>query len=452
MTAATTTPAERLLAALAGATAPMTQAELALAAGCGRSTATTALGKLAAAGSVVRHDNAPGRGPATYTLADAQATEAGGSYRGVERREAEVVYGSGGFEGMAGDPASAEPALDEAHTFCADANCAECTAAEADSASERLLGSDTYLADAAAADAARVEADETYLAEAAAAADEANPEVPAGGAAIPTAADMTAGLTRGTWKQLGAVLGDTVEVLTLPHQERVTGELTTSGGKCFLVTEGGRQVALGGWAAKQYGRLVKSVRYDARPEAKAPKAAKAAAPKAAPKAAAAPAEAPTYNGAALELATLKAHGMKVGDRVALLVEGEVREGTLERDASALYYLRTGPSTTYAVGGGQRPVYAVLLEAGAVEVAEVERTGEVENFNGLPRLARGELRAQVIAWLQANPEAEVTPGSMGKALGGRNSSACNGVLRVLTEEGVTEQTSDSPKRFRLAASE
>lgn len=232
--AATTTPAiDRLAAVLAEADRPLTQAELALAAGVGRSTATTLLTRLTAK-DVRRIDNGP-KASSTYatlalldTLAEAAAQE-----------DAEVMG------------AEAAAAMDEP----------ELTAAELAAGPD----SDTRHREAMSASGVPVAV------------------LPHGGAAIPTADMMRNGLIRGTWKQLGAVLGDTVEVLT-PNQERLVGELATSGGVCFLVVEGGRQVSLGGWATKQYARLVRSARSTERPgpvtEAKAKKAAakKAAAP------------------------------------------------------------------------------------------------------------------------------------------------------------------------------
>lgn len=70
-TAAPTTSAEKLAAALDAATEPMTQAALAAAAGVGRSTATTWLGQQVAKGLAVRtmHDKAP----ATFARPAAQA-------------------------------------------------------------------------------------------------------------------------------------------------------------------------------------------------------------------------------------------------------------------------------------------------------------------------------------------------------------------------------------------
>jgi hypothetical protein len=262
MTASTDSPAARLLAAMA-ATPNSTQAALALAAGCARSTASVALAKLVADGEAVRTE-ALGKGAATYrvgTSVDSVLDQLAGVGRPSREVEAELDAAAEARNvAAAHQDGDHDGADDEGHSNF-NADCPLCTTAYGSGGFEGMAGDPTAQ----------------------------NPEVPAGGAAIPTAADMTAGLTRGTWKQLGAVLGDEVEVLT-PNHERLAGELATSGGVCFLVTEGGRrQVSLGGWATKQYGRVLQSARASERPGPRAEAKAKAAVAK---KAAEAPAEAP----------------------------------------------------------------------------------------------------------------------------------------------------------------
>lgn len=92
------------------------------------------------------------------------------------------------------------------------------------------------------------------------------------------------------------------------------------------------------------------------------------------------------------------------------------------------------------------------EAAAAQAAKVVAPAEPVTVNktGQTRLVRGALRAEVMEWLYANPEADITPSKMGKALGGRSGGACQGVLRVLTAEGITDMVSESPKTYRLHA--
>ncbi|MEY9861367.1 putative transcriptional regulator [Catenulispora sp. GAS73] len=65
-----------------------------------------------------------------------------------------------------------------------------------------------------------------------------------------------------------------------------------------------------------------------------------------------------------------------------------------------------------------------------------------------RLGKGALRALVEAHLRAHPEQDFTAGQIGKALT-RSSGAVANALDKLVGEGIAEQTSTSPRKFRLA---
>jgi DNA-binding MarR family transcriptional regulator len=68
-----------------------------------------------------------------------------------------------------------------------------------------------------------------------------------------------------------------------------------------------------------------------------------------------------------------------------------------------------------------------------------------------RLAPGALRGMVEDYLREHPSEEFGPASIGKALD-RSSGAVANALSLLTERGVVVQTSQAPRRYRIAASD
>ncbi|MFD2415362.1 MarR family transcriptional regulator [Amycolatopsis pigmentata] len=68
----------------------------------------------------------------------------------------------------------------------------------------------------------------------------------------------------------------------------------------------------------------------------------------------------------------------------------------------------------------------------------------------PRLAPGALRGMVEDYLRDHPTEEFGPAAIGKALD-RSSGAVANALSLLTERGVAVQTSQAPRRYRIAAS-
>ncbi|GAB1644345.1 MarR family transcriptional regulator [Krasilnikovia sp. MM14-A1259] len=77
------------------------------------------------------------------------------------------------------------------------------------------------------------------------------------------------------------------------------------------------------------------------------------------------------------------------------------------------------------------------------------TGEV-NADGTPTLGKNGLRNQVEAFMRdLGPGHEVTPGTVGRELGGRSSGACLNALGRLSAAGVVVLTSEAPVKYSLA---
>lgn len=91
--------------------------------------------------------------------------------------------------------------------------------------------------------------------------------------------------------------------------------------------------------------------------------------------------------------------------------------------------------------GQR-VAAIASAADGAPVAQPRATV-------LPAKGRGDLRADVLAWLQANPGVEITPAKLGRIMGGRSSGAILKGLDRLVRDGLAVQTSAAPRAYRLA---
>jgi hypothetical protein len=69
--------------------------------------------------------------------------------------------------------------------------------------------------------------------------------------------------------------------------------------------------------------------------------------------------------------------------------------------------------------------------------------------GSVRLGKGELAAMVAVYLAEHP-GEHSPSAIAKALGGRSAGAIGNALGRLVEAGGAVQTSDRPRRYRVAA--
>jgi hypothetical protein len=71
-----------------------------------------------------------------------------------------------------------------------------------------------------------------------------------------------------------------------------------------------------------------------------------------------------------------------------------------------------------------------------------------NSNGNRKLGKGGLEAIVLDHLKTNPKSDFTPAGLGRTLG-RSSGAVANALDKFTEEGTAIQTSEKPKRYKLA---
>ncbi|GAB1641529.1 MarR family transcriptional regulator [Krasilnikovia sp. MM14-A1259] len=77
------------------------------------------------------------------------------------------------------------------------------------------------------------------------------------------------------------------------------------------------------------------------------------------------------------------------------------------------------------------------------------TGEI-NTDGSPRMGKNGLRNQVEAFIRdLGAGHEVTPGTVGRELGGRSSGACLNALARLAVAGVVVLTSEAPVKYALA---
>ncbi|MFC7527535.1 MarR family transcriptional regulator [Actinoplanes sp. GCM10030250] len=77
------------------------------------------------------------------------------------------------------------------------------------------------------------------------------------------------------------------------------------------------------------------------------------------------------------------------------------------------------------------------------------TGEI-NTDGSEKLAKNGLRSLVEAFMRdLGTGHEVTPGTVGRELGGRSSGACGNALQKLTIAGVVVMTNEAPVRYALA---
>jgi hypothetical protein len=77
------------------------------------------------------------------------------------------------------------------------------------------------------------------------------------------------------------------------------------------------------------------------------------------------------------------------------------------------------------------------------------TGEI-NSDGSEKLGKNGLRSLVEAFMRdLGPGHEVTPGTVGRELGGRSSGACGNALQKLTIAGVVVMTNEAPVKYALA---
>ncbi|GJF06695.1 helix-turn-helix transcriptional regulator [Pseudonocardia sp. D17] len=93
----------------------------------------------------------------------------------------------------------------------------------------------------------------------------------------------------------------------------------------------------------------------------------------------------------------------------------------------------------------RDEYAAILDGPDAEAAPVKAPRPTK----LPLKGRGDLRADVLAWLTENPGTEITPAKLARIMGGRSSGAILKGLNRLVADGHAVQTSAAPRTYRLA---
>jgi hypothetical protein len=89
------------------------------------------------------------------------------------------------------------------------------------------------------------------------------------------------------------------------------------------------------------------------------------------------------------------------------------------------------------------------EATAGATAEKARTGDGSAPARAGRLGKGELGTLVLEYLLAHPAADLGPTAIGKALSRSQGAVANCLTKLATSGGIV-QTSDKPRRYRLAS--
>ncbi|MEV6299881.1 helix-turn-helix domain-containing protein [Actinoplanes sp. NPDC051861] len=97
-----------------------------------------------------------------------------------------------------------------------------------------------------------------------------------------------------------------------------------------------------------------------------------------------------------------------------------------------------------------------VKNGVTVTATARRTGRTDastgeiNTDGSEKLAKNGLRNLVEAFMRdLGTGHEVTPGTVGRELGGRSSGACGNALQKLTIAGVVVMTNEAPVKYTLA---
>ena len=83
------------------------------------------------------------------------------------------------------------------------------------------------------------------------------------------------------------------------------------------------------------------------------------------------------------------------------------------------------------------------------VAAKPSSTDVVNKSGLPKLGKGGLAAQVLDHMATNPKSDYTSTDLARVLKGRSSGAIANALAKFATEGKVVQTSERPRRYRLA---
>ena len=110
--------------------------------------------------------------------------------------------------------------------------------------------------------------------------------------------------------------------------------------------------------------------------------------------------------------------------------------------------RTAPAGRKARSGGARSSGGSTGGRARGKAAAQPDQPAVNPVSGTEKLAPGQLREQVRAYLAAHAGQELSPVQVAKGLG-RSSGAVGNALHTLAEQGIAKQTSDRPRRFTIA---
>lgn len=88
------------------------------------------------------------------------------------------------------------------------------------------------------------------------------------------------------------------------------------------------------------------------------------------------------------------------------------------------------------------------KANGTQPAAPVSTPVVNNKSGLPKLGKGALETAVFDHMGANPKSEFTPSDLARVLN-RSSGAIANALAKFAAQGKVTQTSERPRRYRLA---
>jgi hypothetical protein len=150
--------------------------------------------------------------------------------------------------------------------------------------------------------------------------------------------------------------------------------------------------------------------------------------------------------------------MEVAGAAVRIVRGDNKEDTPDRwvrgdaDLSTVDLANAAPYRECVCSCGHKH----KVKNGVTVTATARRTGRTGaatgeiNSDGSEKLGKNGLRSLVEAFMRdLGPGHEVTPGTVGRELGGRSSGACGNALQKLTIAGVVVMTNEAPVKYALA---
>lgn len=105
--------------------------------------------------------------------------------------------------------------------------------------------------------------------------------------------------------------------------------------------------------------------------------------------------------------------------------------------------RTASSTRSTV-----PQQRANAKANGTTKAATTANSEVINKSGLPKMGKGGLETAVFDHMATNPKSDYTPTDLARVLN-RSSGAIANALAKFAAQGKVTQTSERPRRYRLA---